>query len=368
MKRIVCLFALLLTSSLAAEECADCVFLRGDANNNGGLDTADASYITNWLFGTGPTPTNLDAADTDDDGTNQLNDAIYITNYLHLGGPQPPFPFPAAGLDVTGDALQNDCSPTVAQGNDIEAFGYDLNHAEGSITFVVPTEDMQTYSHLKLHQPPACPHWTNETHTSTWGQVDVLVSNTSCTDGCTKNVYQVSTHTPNIPQFPVAWFTEGYNVSMGLSNDTTFSVGGECYDIYGNCIEGTNDLQTYVQNEAFWLDRVGINQDIKIPFQSPGQLWNGAEYERNRDLQQTGFCPLTVNYVVDNDQANSLHSEFFPNTHNDPCGLALHPKLWEFELVVEFSVDGAHGIDISTGEQIETTVWIDHIQVSFGTN
>ena len=79
-------------------------FVRGDANLDGSLNVADATYILAALFGTGSLAS-MDAADVNDSGAVDLADAVYLLTYLFSGGPQPPAPFPAPGSDPTPDTL-----------------------------------------------------------------------------------------------------------------------------------------------------------------------------------------------------------------------------------------------------------------------
>ena len=63
--------------------------------------------------GAGPSPTCLDAADTNDDGGVNITDGIYVLNFLFLGGPAPPAPHPGCGTEPQGDADGVTCaSPT----------------------------------------------------------------------------------------------------------------------------------------------------------------------------------------------------------------------------------------------------------------
>jgi len=85
---------------------AEASFIRGDANRDGGADLSDAVFVLVHLFLGGPMAC-PDAADSNDDGALDISDPIGILDYLFLGGSPPPAPFPAAGADPTGDAL--DC-------------------------------------------------------------------------------------------------------------------------------------------------------------------------------------------------------------------------------------------------------------------
>src|SRR5215510_5853080 len=79
--------------------------MRGDANGDGKVNSADMVYIENYLFSGGPTPPCLDAADVNDDGRVTIADVTYLQLYLYMAGPLPPAPFPYCGRDPTPDYL-----------------------------------------------------------------------------------------------------------------------------------------------------------------------------------------------------------------------------------------------------------------------
>ncbi|MAW77824.1 MAG: hypothetical protein CMJ95_10640 [Planctomycetes bacterium] len=84
------------------DEC-EVEFVRGDANNNGNVNVADAYWILLHVFFDLALDCN-DAADVNNDGAINLSDAIYMYSALVGFGPVPPPPFPDCGLD-TGDNL-----------------------------------------------------------------------------------------------------------------------------------------------------------------------------------------------------------------------------------------------------------------------
>ena len=67
---------------------------RGDANNDGGVNISDASYISNFLFLGGPEPECMNQADVNNDGLVDVSDPAFLANWLFKGGPQPPSPGP----------------------------------------------------------------------------------------------------------------------------------------------------------------------------------------------------------------------------------------------------------------------------------
>jgi hypothetical protein len=81
---------------------------RGDANHNGRVDIADASFILNFLFLGGSDLRCPDEGDANDDGSLNIADASAILSTLFLGGSQIAPPFPDPGVDGTPDGLP-DC-------------------------------------------------------------------------------------------------------------------------------------------------------------------------------------------------------------------------------------------------------------------
>ena len=82
-------------------------FLRGDANDNGIVNIADAVTVLSYLFGDGARPECKDAYDANDDGTLNLADAIAILSHLFAHAGSLPPPFDACGQDPSNDNL--DC-------------------------------------------------------------------------------------------------------------------------------------------------------------------------------------------------------------------------------------------------------------------
>lgn len=83
-------------------------FIRGDANDTGSVDIADAVLVLNYLF-SGGSVVCLDALDVADDGQVNIGDAIALLGYLFNSEAPPAAPFPNPGLDPTPDAI--DCVP-----------------------------------------------------------------------------------------------------------------------------------------------------------------------------------------------------------------------------------------------------------------
>jgi len=72
-------------------------FLRGDANGDGVVSTADVLGVLDTLFPRGPRSLCPAAADADGDGVVSAADAIRIAQYLTGHAPPPPPPFPSFG-------------------------------------------------------------------------------------------------------------------------------------------------------------------------------------------------------------------------------------------------------------------------------
>ena len=93
--------------SLSATSLHAMDFSRGDPNDDGSRNIADAIYMVNFLYLDGPTPGCLDAADVNDDGTINVADVIFALSSFAHGAPFPmPVPLPDfCGPDPTPDSL-----------------------------------------------------------------------------------------------------------------------------------------------------------------------------------------------------------------------------------------------------------------------
>ena len=85
-------------------------FIRGDANGDRQVSTADAHMISSYLFRTGESFPCADAADADDDGRITISDAVKLFHYLVVGEDRPPAPYPEAGPDTTEDEDHLGCN------------------------------------------------------------------------------------------------------------------------------------------------------------------------------------------------------------------------------------------------------------------
>jgi hypothetical protein len=64
-------------------------YIRGDANGDGIINSADIVYLMNYLFISGPSPQPWQAGDANCDGKINSADVVYLINYLFIGGPPP---------------------------------------------------------------------------------------------------------------------------------------------------------------------------------------------------------------------------------------------------------------------------------------
>jgi len=81
-------------------------FIRGDANNDGLVNIADAVMVLNMLFGRPHPPIVCgDAADANNDGAITMRDPLYLLQFLFGNGAPPPYPFPNPGIDPGWDQL-----------------------------------------------------------------------------------------------------------------------------------------------------------------------------------------------------------------------------------------------------------------------
>ncbi|MFN0060128.1 MAG: FG-GAP-like repeat-containing protein [Planctomycetota bacterium] len=79
--------------------------VRGDCNQDGGINLGDAIFELDVLFGPTPSTTCTDACDFNDDGGENIADPIFLLTYLFSLGAPPPLPSPLCGTDPTTDSL-----------------------------------------------------------------------------------------------------------------------------------------------------------------------------------------------------------------------------------------------------------------------
>ena len=81
------------------------IFIRGDSNDDGKVDLADAQATLGYLFQAAEPLRCLDAADANDDGKLNVSDPVTILQVLFLGREALPAPSAARGSDPTPDAI-----------------------------------------------------------------------------------------------------------------------------------------------------------------------------------------------------------------------------------------------------------------------
>lgn len=79
------------------------LFIRGDANGDGGVNISDAVATLTYLFSGGALGCH-DAGDANDDDALNVADPVYLLAHLFSGAAEPPAPFNACGADPTNDA------------------------------------------------------------------------------------------------------------------------------------------------------------------------------------------------------------------------------------------------------------------------
>lgn len=99
-----------LDGSITLTLAVDIAFIRGDCNDDGIVNIADAVWTLNALFQGGPAGPCAEACDANNDGLYDATDATYTLNWRFLDGPPPPAPFPACGIEAGADcAAYSNC-------------------------------------------------------------------------------------------------------------------------------------------------------------------------------------------------------------------------------------------------------------------
>lgn len=75
------------------ETCCNHDGIRGDANNDAGIDVADVTFLVDYLFNDALTPECDEESDADASGETDISDLTHLVDYLFNGGP-PPEPCP----------------------------------------------------------------------------------------------------------------------------------------------------------------------------------------------------------------------------------------------------------------------------------
>ena len=74
------------------------LFVRGDVNQNGLVNVADAVVLLRRMFGIDPQGDCFATGDTDGDGDLDVSDVIHILRWLFVSGDSPAAPFPSCGV------------------------------------------------------------------------------------------------------------------------------------------------------------------------------------------------------------------------------------------------------------------------------
>jgi hypothetical protein len=67
------------------------MYISGDCNGDGVINPADVSYLANYLYYGGPSPSPLLSGDVNGDCVVNTADLSYLANYLFFGGPDPQY-------------------------------------------------------------------------------------------------------------------------------------------------------------------------------------------------------------------------------------------------------------------------------------
>jgi hypothetical protein len=76
------------------DECQAPIFHRGDPNNNGDIDIADAVYLLSYLFADGAAPTCMESGDVNNSGDIDIADGISVLSFMFADGLPPADPGP----------------------------------------------------------------------------------------------------------------------------------------------------------------------------------------------------------------------------------------------------------------------------------
>ena len=85
-------------------------FLRGDCNDDGAVNIADATCALNWLFAGGPAPGCIAALNTNGDAKVDIADPVSLLNFLFAGGSPPVAPFPDCGPGMLPSDAELGCA------------------------------------------------------------------------------------------------------------------------------------------------------------------------------------------------------------------------------------------------------------------
>ena len=98
-------------STVYMNRCAARPFRRGECNGDTNINFGDVLFLLDYLFKSNQTLSCQDAADVNDDGSNNIIDVFSLLVYFFNGAVAPPVPFNSCGFDPTDDDL--DCEQFV---------------------------------------------------------------------------------------------------------------------------------------------------------------------------------------------------------------------------------------------------------------
>jgi len=74
------------------ENCDDCDFICGDANQDSIINLLDIAHLIEYLYKGGPAPESMAGSDVNNDGLVDIKDIVYLRAYLYTNGPLPDCP------------------------------------------------------------------------------------------------------------------------------------------------------------------------------------------------------------------------------------------------------------------------------------
>jgi hypothetical protein len=92
-------------STVYINRCAARPFRRGECNGDTNINFGDVLFLLDYLFKSNQSLNCHDAADVNDDGSNNIIDVFSILAYFFNGAVAPPVPFNSCGFDPTDDDL-----------------------------------------------------------------------------------------------------------------------------------------------------------------------------------------------------------------------------------------------------------------------
>ncbi|MGE4633248.1 MAG: FG-GAP-like repeat-containing protein, partial [Planctomycetota bacterium] len=98
-------------STVYMNRCAARPFRRGECNGDANLNFGDVLFLLDYLFKSNQSLSCHDAADVNDDGSNNIIDVFSLLAYFFNDAVAPPVPFNSCGFDPTDDDL--DCEQFV---------------------------------------------------------------------------------------------------------------------------------------------------------------------------------------------------------------------------------------------------------------